>query len=216
MGIFDNFFGDESRKDLQRGRQQADQIGLETLGRSRDEFSAGSEQAISTLAPDVEGGDLAREQLFAAIGLSGREAQQGFFNDFETDPGFDAELGAGIEAFERSASARSGVQGGGVIKGIAEFGQRFKRSAFSERLDRLTGLSKLGTDARRSTADLQFKTGSGLSDLESGFGQQRGNRAIDFNNAVANTRNTGLNNLFEIGKLAVGGGTAFAKIKAAG
>jgi len=197
MGIFDKFFGvDDARDDIRRGAQESSKalnIGAEA---ARGEFGS----ALDFFSPDIEAGDDARNNLLAAIGLRGREAQQGFFTAFNDDPGFKETLGAGIEAVDSSAAARGNLNSGGTQKDLFQFGQRAKFSQFQDRLDRLTGLSAVGSRARAGSAGVK----SQVANFEFGLGQLRANARTGVNNALAETRGQGINNL-------IGAATGFAK-----
>ena len=199
----------EARQDVKKGAK-----------RGRGALTAGRDSALDFLGADIEAGDSARENLLSALGLRGLEAQQGFFGNFQNDPGFQASLDAGIEAIDQSAAARGGVFSGGTQKDLFSFGQRFQTNAFQDRLDRLTGLSSLGSQARTNAANVSSGTGANLANLEVGLGdrlaglsseggnlefglgQLKANTATNQANAIADTRGTGLNNL--IGLAAAG------------
>ena len=195
--FLDKIFGfDDARDDVREGQIEANKA----TKRGLSDFNLRADQAISTLAPDVGAGDDARESLLTSIGLRGREAQTQFFNNFQTDPGFQSEVDFGVDVAQSSAAARGGLFTGDTLKSLADFGQRTLRSAHQDRLDRLTGLARIGTDARQNTASVQVQQGNAAF----GRGQLVANNAINTQNAIAGTRGGGINNLFAIG-------TQFAK-----
>jgi len=199
--LFDAFTGESQREDLEAGAVAATEERRRGARRARGELTGARDLAIETITPDLETGRAAEDQFLAAIGVRGRDAQQEFFDTFETDPGFEAETEAGIEAIGRSASARGLTFSGRTLKELQDFGQLRKRSAFSERLDRLAELGQRATQTRTNIANLQFGTGQTLADIEFGTGQQEAGQAINLANVRAETRGIPLTNLVELGKV---------------
>ena len=250
MSFLDKIFGiDDARDDLRRGRRQAE-ANLDTgaaaartafaqargdltsgaadaredLTRARQEMAGGRDAALDFLGADIDAGDAARENVLTALGLRGLDAQRDFFNAFQNDAGFQATLGAGLDAIDQSAAARGSIFSGGTQKDLFSFGQRQQASQFQDRLDRLTGLAAQGSTARANAADVSTGAGNTLADLRARdadvdlglsrnladlrtgegdlaftLGQLKANKATGFNQALANTRGQGINNLFRIG-----------------
>ncbi|MEM9592230.1 MAG: hypothetical protein AAF967_13000 [Pseudomonadota bacterium] len=249
MAFLDSLFGiDDARDDLRLGRIESDASldrgaagsregfrkargGLKSgaraarkdLKRARREVEGGRDAALDFLDVDIDAGDAARENVLVALGLRGLDAQRDFFDNFQSDAGFQATLGAGLDAIDQSAAARGSIFSGGTQKDLFDFGQRQQASQFQDRLDRLTGLSTVGSNARAnaanvstgagnaladlraSDADIDLNTSQGLAGLRTGegdlafaLGQLRANNATSFNNALADTRGQGINNLFRI------------------
>ena len=249
MALLDKIFGiDDARDDLRRGRRQSDAnldtgaaaaragfaqargeltsgatAAREDLNRARQEVAGGRDAALGFLGADIDAGDAARENVLTALGLRGLEAQRDFFNTFQNDAGFQATLGAGLDAIDQSAAARGSIFSGGTQKDLFSFGQRNQASQFQDRLDRLTGLSTIGSNARTNAAnistgagnslanlrtrdaDIDLDTSRGLAGLRTGegdlgftLGQLKANNAGSFNQALADTRGQGINNLFRI------------------
>lgn len=265
MGFLDSLFGaDEAQDDIRRGATQSNaalDVGAgdarkslaraegqitSATGRARDslatgrtDISTGRDAALDFLGADIDAGDTARTSLLAALGLSGVDAQRDFFGNFQNDPGFQASLDAGLEAVETSAAARGGLFSGGTAQSLFDFGQRNQLGAFQDRLDRLTGLSNLGSQARTNAAGVSTGTGTSLANLASqgagievgqgdrlanvsselanldfGLGQLKANTATNSANAIADTRGTGLNNLLGLASagLRAASGTDFSKV----
>ena len=250
MSFLDSLFGiDDARDDLARGRIESDasldrgaagsregfrkargelksgaRAARKDLDRARQDVAGGRDAALDFLGADIDAGDAARENLLVALGLRGLDAQRDFFSNFQNDAGFQATLGAGLDAIDQSAAARGSIFSGGTQKDLFSFGQRQQASQFQDRLDRLTGLSTVGSNARTNAANISTGAGSTLADLRTRdadvdlglsrnlanlrtgegdlaftLGQLRANNATSFNNALADTRGQGINNLFRIG-----------------
>jgi hypothetical protein len=84
-------------------------------------------------------------------------------NDFTKDPGYDFRMNEGQKAIERSAAARGGLQTGGTLKALTQYGQGFAsneyQNAYSRfnadrdrRFGRLSTLAGFGGNANASNA----------------------------------------------------------------
>src|SRR3972149_32657 len=105
MGFFGSFFGSDQADEIRRAQAQAAaQLSAgkgEAIARRRD--SRGRSPGYSQ--PDWEAGEAGRPAYMNALGLGGAGAQQQFFSNYMADPTFQASLGAGGEALDRSAAA---------------------------------------------------------------------------------------------------------------
>lgn len=172
MGFFSNLFdgitgkaAEKASKAQQAGFQQAQQNTQETIDR---------------ILPQVETGDKARDLFAAALGLNGADAQRAFFNDFQNDPGFQAQQDAGIRAIGQSTSANLLRNSGGAAKELFNFGQQQQRGAFNDRLNRLAGLTSFGQQA---TGQLQGGTNA-LNQAVVGENNARASGFINRSNAA--------------------------------
>ena len=195
MSIFGSLFGGDSRKDIKKGRIAAEQDINTFYPQGREASEQWFDTASGFLTPSMGSGDRARESYETALGLRGREAQSGFFSDFQSDPGFAASLQAGQDAVRADANARGYGLSGRALKELSDHGQKFQMDAFNTRLGNLAGLAGQGQQAALTGAQLAGGTGR---DIATSFYNQGGNLAnLDFQAgaATANTR-------FGIGDLA--------------
>jgi hypothetical protein len=83
--------------------------------------------------------------------------------DFQQDPGYDFRMQEGQKALERSAAARGGLQSGGTMKALAQYGQNFASNEYGNaynrfnqdrdrRFGRLSNISGMGIGANNSNA----------------------------------------------------------------
>ena len=83
--------------------------------------------------------------------------------DFVKDPGYDFRMQEGQKALERSAAARGGLQNGGTMKALAEYGQGFASNEYgnaynrftndqSNRFNRLSSIAGMGQNATNANA----------------------------------------------------------------
>lgn len=211
MGLFDfitdAFTSDDEIKGFRAADAEATAERRRGKEAARTEFDTGLERSTAAIQPDIGAGDSARAELLAALGLSGAEAQQQFVDNV---PLFQAEVDAGIEAANRGFAAAGQTASGAQLKGLAEFGQRFKRSSFQDRLDRLASLSQLGSQARTNLANLEFTTAGQKADVEFGTAQQNAAQRINLENVVQEARQAPFKNLVELGKVGAQIGKAAA------
>lgn len=146
MGFFSNLIKDVTGKTAKEASEEA------AAGRTR---AAG---AINTVQEDLfrqpaEQSLEAVNLLAQALGISGPEAQQAFFANFQDDPGFQATQQAGIRAIDQAASAGGQLNTGGRLKSLFEFGQQGQNQQFQQRLANLAGFQP---GARGAFANLEL------------------------------------------------------------
>lgn len=181
-------------------------------GRSDVEGYYGKAQGY--LDPYLQTGGKTNALLADALGVNGPEAQARYYASFQTDPGWQAQFNAGINALDRSATARGGLYSGAAMKGVADYGQQQMRGAFQDRMNALAGFNQSGQQAAGAAAGLASQTGNALGGLSWGFGQQQAANAINKGNALAQQSNVFGNNLMGgigLGIKALGGGGLFGK-----
>ncbi len=147
MGFFSNLIDGISGKAADKAAK-AQQAAFATAQTNQEEQNA-------RILPQVEAGDLARNQLLAALGLNGQGQQNAFFQNFQNDPGFQATQAAGLRAVDQGASAGGLLNSGGRAKALFNFGQQQQGRAFNNRLNRLQNLTSFGQQA---TGQLQGGT----------------------------------------------------------
>lgn len=210
MGLFDAFMGKSQAEDIQRGRAEADRAlkkGLGQLKETRGKYLDRSLSEFDTVRPDIQTGQDANALYRRALGLDGVDAQRGYFEGFNNDPGYQAIQDNAVNAVEGSAAARGGLFSGGTVKGITDRVSLLKNNMFNERLNRLAQLgaqgSQLGFNTAVSRSNLLNQTGSDIGNAEFGTGQLYANNATSAANALAQSRSIPINNLLSIAQLGV-------------
>lgn len=128
------------------------------------------DKSVGEYAPIVDTGDRARTMYEAASGVGGADAQRAYYDNFQNDAGFKAEVDAGLRTLDRGAAARSGVAGGNHLAALTRYGQTQQRDAFDRRMSQMNSLMQSGNQARGARAGSYDSAGSDLMRLESGFG----------------------------------------------
>ena len=203
MGFFDAFTGKAQAKQIKASSKEA--MGYLDTGaeQARGELGQYYDQAQGFLNPYLQGGGQANNLLAAYLGAAGPEAQQQAFANFQNDPGYQQQFNAGVNALDRSATARGGLYSGAAMKGLQEYGQQFQRQAFNDRINQLQGFSGQGLQAGSAAAGLAANQGNTLGSLSFGLGQQKASNAINKGNALAQASGIGVNNLMNVAGLAL-------------
>lgn len=97
-------------------------------------------------------------------------------SDFQTDPGYQFRMQQGQQALERSAAARGGLQSGGTMKAITDYGQNFASNEYqnaysrftndqSNRFNRLSSIAGLGqtANAQNGAAGQNYANNAGAN-----------------------------------------------------
>jgi hypothetical protein len=197
MGIFSNFTGGESRDDLTSSHQKA-QSALQGGYRGQKKYY---QQAINTNQPFLEGGQAGFQAYGDALGLNGQDKQQAAAGNYFNDPAF-----AGQESLAQNRMLRMLNARGVSDSGAANLAQaRVMQENYGNYLNRLAGYGQQGQQAAGVQSQLQATMG----DNRYGYGATRAGMDINYGNAMAQTRSTGLNNLMGIAGMATNLGAAY-------
>lgn len=202
MSFFGFLTGASARKDLQGS--YADSKGMLDSA-YKDASEIGNKyygEAQNYLSPYLQGGKDADAQIRAALGLDGRDAQSGYFQNFQTDPGFQTSVNYGINALDRSAAARGGMYSGAHMKALQDYGQRRMGEAYDTRINQLMGYGQQGRAMAGTAAGLAQQHGSDMAGMRYGYGQQSAANRINIGNALAANRGTFMNNMLKVGEVA--------------
>jgi hypothetical protein len=202
-GFFDSFTGKAQADQVKKSSKEASkhlQWGYDT---ARGDMGQYYDQAQGFLSPFLQQGPQANALLGNYLGINGADAQKQAFSDFQNDPGYQAQFNAGVGALDRSATSRGGLYSGAAMKGLQEYGQQFQRQAFNDRINQLSGLSNQGFQAASGAAGLASNQGNALGSMAFGMGQQKASNAINTGNALAQAKGIGVNNLMNLGGMAL-------------
>lgn len=208
MSFLGSFFGSTQRNDIRRAKTAAD-AALDTgAAAGRDAYGT----ATSRLDPYAATGAAGNAMYADAIGLNGQPAQQGVVDNFMHDPFRDENGRLADDALVRSFTARgmgdSGASRLAVARGNLERGS----TDWNKWLDRINGVGTQGQAAATGQAQLD----AGLGNMEFGLGTTRAGNEINYGNAMAGSRNIGINNIMGLASTAIGaftpgwGGTSAA------
>lgn len=198
MSFFGSFFGSDQRSALKKGYADSTKMLQQGYDTGRSDIQGYGDKAQGYLDPYLQGGGKANALLGNYLGVNGVDAQREAMANFQQDPGYQAQFNSGINALDRSATARGGLYSGAAMKGVNEFGQQFQRQAFNDRINALGGYAGQGQQAAGAAAGLASNTGSQLGNMAFGFGQQQAANRINYANGMANAANIGPQNALNL------------------
>jgi hypothetical protein len=201
MGLIGSFFGSDQRKDLERAKAQSDQ----QLQQGYDQAYGDYTEAGNYFSPYASQGQQANTFYNDALGLNGDPARTTATNTLTSNPLFQGELGAQSNAVSRALNAQ-GASGGGKAQLAA---QRVFQGTAGNWLDRYANQGAQGLQATNAMASARM----GRGDLSYGYGASKAGNAINFGNAMASNRNTGINNLMGLAGSVISGINAFRQPK---
>jgi hypothetical protein len=195
MGLWDSFMGKDQQKDLSAANDQANQRIVGGLADYTNTSKEYLDKSIGFLQPGMENDRKVFSLLGDILGLNGRGPQSSYFTGFQSDPGFQASMDAGIQAADRSAAARGLSRSGGQQRSLFDFGQRNMLDAYNSRISGLFNLFGQGQGGAQAAAGITSQTGRGIADAQFGTGQLLANNATNFGNAMAQSRSIPINNI---------------------
>ncbi len=175
---------------------------VDALNASIAESRRVGEEVEQDLAPFSETGvnslfmiaDLLGIEYPGAVGTR-EERSANALNSFQTSPGFDFRLQGGVDALDRSASARGKRQSGPQLKALESFGQDFASNEFNNYLSSLFGVAGSGQEAVTSGVNAKLGVGSDVSNSLASIGTARASGFIGAQNIFSDTTNS----LLELG-----------------
>lgn len=149
--------------------------------RQREQF----EETKELLMPFVQSGELALEDLQASLGLSGEEAQRAFFEDFQTDPGFEEATQFGLDQVQDRFEL-SGRTGGNLLSALSDRARRDLLGQFQIRQAQLGNLAGMGQSAASSLAGAGQSSAAREGQFMANAGALQGNALIGAGNQFTN------------------------------
>lgn len=122
------------------------------------------------LAPYVQAGTPALQQLQALAGTAGPEAQQAAIGQIEQSPFFQASVRQGEQAMLQNASATGQLRGGNIQGALAQFRPAMLQNAIEQQYARLAGLTTMGQQSAARVGSAGMQTGTNIGNLLIGQG----------------------------------------------
>lgn len=144
VGIGASILGARSKD---RGITRASDFQRDAAQGGIDVQSEQFQRIMELLGPSSEGGDLARQQQLALLGLLGPEAQQQAQSQFSESPGQQFIRERQQRALTRNQSAIGGLGGGNIKTALQEQAAGFAAQDFGNQFNRLGGLAGQGQQA---------------------------------------------------------------------
>jgi hypothetical protein len=200
MGIIGSLFGRDQKKDLQHAKAESDAALGQGFTQAQADYTA------------AEG----YYQPYADVGKTGIE-DQNFYSDvlhnrgdavskFSSNPLFSGELGSNFMAAQRAGNAAGWGAGKEALAGQRVFGQ-----TAGSWLDRYRDSAQQGINTGLNATNAMAGLRSARGDNAYGYGATKAGNAINYGNAMAANRGTGINNLTGLASTAISGINAFRK-----
>lgn len=199
MGFLSSFFGGDQRDDIRKASKQANAY----LDQGYNSAQGYNEQAYNELEPWANEGLAANQTYQQAIGLGTPEERATAQERYFSDPAMQGVLGQQTNALLRKFNSTGSGTGGGRL---ALAGARVGMENYGGWLNRLQGLGSQGGQYATGQAGIR----QGQADTAWGYGATKAGNSINTGNAVAGTRNIGLNNLLGAVGTAAKAYTAFS------
>ncbi len=186
MGFFSDFTGASARSDIKKANNTA----TAALDQGYNTSQGYYDQAASSFDPYTSSGAAGQKMYGDLLGLNGTDARSSAQGIITSDPLWSGKLGEDTNAVLKNLNAR----GMGASGASALAGQRVLLQNYNSVLDRYQGLGQTGLSATGQRAGVL----TGQGDNAYGFGATKANQALQYGNAMAGTRNTGLNNVLAV------------------
>jgi len=189
MSFFGDFFGQTQRKDLQNANNQS----TAALSTGYQDASGKYEQAKGYFDPYAQSGQKANSTYADSLGLNGAGGGQNALMAYQNgrNPYLDYEQDRAQRGIDRAANARGRFNSGASMLAASRARQEMGYKDYGGWQNQLMGFGQQGMQAAGGQSALT----QGQGDLRSGYGQQTAANAINYGNAQAASRSTGINNL---------------------
>jgi hypothetical protein len=148
------------------------------------------QQTKDLLTPYTNAGSGALDVYKTSVGLNGAGAQKDYFNNFQTDPGWQAATNFATRGVQNLDAIQGHNNGGNLIAGLGDYLQKNMLGAYQTRQSQLGGLVDTGRTAASSlggfSANYANQAGANLANA----GYYQGAGLANAGNSV----NSGLNN----------------------
>lgn len=151
------------------------------------------------LTPYLKGSQSALNLYGNALGANGGQAQQGFYNNFQHDPGFQTALNSSLDETMKRYSIM-GRTGGGLANSLLKTGQNALLGAYDKRVSQLGDLAGFGRGTASTIAGIGQQSAATQGGHMAQGGLHQGNSMISAGNALIN----GLNSYANAGQGAQG------------
>ena len=205
MSLFNDFFGKTQQQDLSNANALATQ-NINAYGdKSRGAYQAGADKASGYYDRYAQSGGRAQTAYDDSIGINGAQGGQNALTMYGNarNPYLQYEQDRAQRGLDNAANARGQLNTGYNAIASSRARQQLGYQDYQGWQNRLQGAGQQGFQAAGAQAGLAEGAGRYAGDSYSGQGQQLAGNAINYGNAMAQSRSTGINNLMGLGSLAV-------------
>lgn len=140
--------------------------------------------AREDLQPFRDAGVNALGNYSALLGLGTPEQYQSAFDAFKTSPGYQWQLGQGIDALDRSAASRGNLFSGNQLQAVQTYGQGLASQEFNNYLSRLGNLAGRGQNAAVGQGGYSIGEGNAIAGGTRGAANALVSGYVGANNAM--------------------------------
>lgn len=191
MGFFSDFTGASAQKDLASANKKANAALTTGYNAQQQDFTT----AADSFDPYVKSGQQGQQFYTDLLGLNGDEARATAQGTITSDPLWTGKLSADTNAVLKNLNAR----GMGASGAAALAGERVLAQNYGDVMDRYGRLGDQGLGATGQQAGVIQNRGNNSWN----FGATKAGNDINYGNAMAQSRNTGINNVISL----IGAGT---------
>ncbi len=131
-------------------------------------------QAVSYEQPFIQGGQNALNQYHNATGANGPQAQQSYYNNFQTDPGFQSGVNYGLQQIQASSAAQGMGLSGNTLAALQNYSQQSLSQAYQTRLQDLFQGSQLGANSANALTSASTSSAANQGNYNLAAGQAQG------------------------------------------
>lgn len=185
MSFFGSLFGSDQRRDIKNANNQASSQLQQGYNTQNQRYN----QAYDLYNPYIQQGTKANTFYGDALGLNGADAQKVAYGNINANPMFQNMLNQDNNAAMRMLNARGNSGGAADLAAARVFQQNM-----GNWLDRYNDQGQRGLVATQQGSNVRQNQG----DNAMGYGATRANQSINYGNALASSRNIGINNLMNL------------------
>ncbi len=153
------------------------------LQQQRFDQAAGYEQ------PFMQGGQNALNLYNNATGVNGAGVQQGYYNNFQNDPGFQSGVNYGLQQIQAQNAAQGMGLSGNALAALQDYSQRSLSQEYQTRLADLFQSAQLGAGSANALANASTSNGNALGNYNLAAGQAQGSGLSGIGSGISSAAN---------------------------
>ncbi len=147
-------------------------------------------QAVGYQQPFMQSGQNALNLYNNATGVNGSAAQQGYYNNFQNDPGFQTSVNYGLQQIQAQNAAQGMGLSGNTLAALQNYSQNALSQQYQARLQDLFQGAQLGANSANALTSASTSSASNQANYNSAAGQYQGTSLSNTGNALSGAANT--------------------------
>jgi hypothetical protein len=164
-------------------------FGAQTTANAANQAAALQQQRFNQAAgyeqPFIQGGQNALNQYYNATGVNGGQAEQSYYNNFQSDPGFQASVNYGLQQIQASSAAQGMGLSGNTLAALQNYSQRSLSQEYQTRLQDLFQGAQLGANSANALAAASTSSAANQGNYNLAAGQNQGASLSNAGNSVS-------------------------------